>query len=436
MKLAFAFLFAALLAQFAHAEKGTPIAAGEVVESALAVSPKISQAHAASGRARASVFGAQAGGKPKVSLGAKTSSGSIRNPSSSIDLSASYPIYDWGKTSAEVSAAEADLAQKESLFQQTRERVALDVVSLYIEVVRLQKLQSRSDHLLAGLSEIRRIAQARVEVGMANAVDLSAVDSRIALATAQKAANSSQLASAISRLESTSGFRLLAHRTFLPVRPEIFERKVIGASLYANESGEAVQSPIYSVEVQQDHGITAAMQAVSAAESRLSAAEAKAKPTLNMELSARRAMSGVFATGKKTDYSIGLSISTPLYDGGSRSSEVDQAAAALSEAEYALDAAITEYESRLESVLIEIGGLTAQVAPQEQRLEAALKTREIYGIQYLQSGNRSILDLLNAEQEVFQAAAEMIVSESSLLSAYAKKYEMVFDMTELFRSAR
>jgi adhesin transport system outer membrane protein len=105
----------------------------------------------------------------------------------------------------------------------------------------------------------------------------------------------------------------------------------------------------------------------------------------------------------RTQYSTWVKVAMPIYQGGGLTARRNAATHALEAARSGikrirLDVRQKLMESRSEALNL-LGAL--QVLQRQETLSA--RTRELYQQQYLDLGSRPLLDVLNAEQEVFQA---------------------------------
>ena len=86
-------------------------------------------------------------------------------------------------------------------------------------------------------------------------------------------------------------------------------------------------------------------------------------------------------------------------------------------AEARVGAARTEIQDRMASLKEQIQGLMALRGPLSERQQSITETRSLYREQYLALGTRSALDLLNAEQEIAQAAFDVVQNRYDALAA-------------------
>src|SRR5690606_9530830 len=97
-----------------------------------------------------------------------------------------------------------------------------------------------------------------------------------------------------------------------------------------------------------------------------------------------------------------------LYDGGAAAASRRAATEALASAEAAIRRSRVEISGSLLQAQSQIGNLQHMVATLESRGDMMKRTRDLYRHQYVELGTRTLLDLLNAEQELHQAAFDRV----------------------------
>ena len=101
-----------------------------------------------------------------------------------------------------------------------------------------------------------------------------------------------------------------------------------------------------------------------------------------------------------------LNVQMPLYQGGAITARKSAAAQALRAAEAANDAARLAVRQGLLEARDQTSSLEQRLTTLDFRERSISETRDLYRQQYLELGTRPLLDLLNAEQEIHQAAMD------------------------------
>src|SRR5690606_22259580 len=110
--------------------------------------------------------------------------------------------------------------------------------------------------------------------------------------------------------------------------------------------------------------------------------------------------------GQAHDATVMLNVSAPLYQGGGNLARQRASRHALGAAEAALDTARLANRQLLQGARAQAAGHAQRQGVLDDRVESLAQTRTLYRQQYLDLGTRSLLDLLNAEQEFQQSRME------------------------------
>jgi outer membrane protein len=95
------------------------------------------------------------------------------------NVSLTQPIWDFGKTNAQIAKAKTDLLSATTNIAQAKAQVASQVANIYYSMVFLKKAIAVEDSLLAFLNENKRIVESRMKRGDALQIDLSNIQSNI-----------------------------------------------------------------------------------------------------------------------------------------------------------------------------------------------------------------------------------------------------------------
>ena len=98
-----------------------------------------------------------------------------------------------------------------------------------------------------------------------------------------------------------------------------------------------------------------------------------------------------------------MNLSASLYNGGQTGALKRAAAYALQSAEAAISTAQYDVNRNLMEARSQIGTLGRLMGSLESRADMMVKTRDLYREQYVELGTRTLLDLLNAEQELHES---------------------------------
>src|SRR5882762_2321219 len=97
------------------------------------------------------------------------------------NIQLTQPIWDFGKTNAQIAKAKTDLLSATTNIEQAKSQVAAQVANVYYSMVYLKKAITVEDSLLSFLREDRRIVESRIKRGDALQIDLTNIQSNIDL---------------------------------------------------------------------------------------------------------------------------------------------------------------------------------------------------------------------------------------------------------------
>ena len=152
---------------------------------------------------------------------------------------------------------------------------------------------------------------------------------------------------------------------------------------------------------------------------------------VSLEATLSRYLSGN-VNGRSGDHGLYLKLSSPTFQGGAMAAQEKAAAQAVLAAEARVEAKRIELADKLKGLRERIDGLVALREPLMQRQRSITETRGLYREQYLALGTRSALDLLNAEQEIAQAAFDVVQNQHDLRAAQVNHIEASGQAREVY----
>jgi adhesin transport system outer membrane protein len=325
-------------------------------------------------------------------------------------LSVSQMLYDFGKVSSSVDRAEAEQMAARARVLQAIDKVTLDATRAVIEVQRYQALQRVADEQVAGVSAIANLTRQRRREGANTLSDEVQAQAREQAAKATQLQISAEAESWRTYLRNLTGLtQFTSVDTTLP--------DSIAQGCRAGEP-----------DWQRVPAVLVAEAEKARVRADLDQAGAQMLPTLSLEGSVSRALEGDPYLGERNDAIVTLNLNMPLYQGGALQAEKRAAHHALNASAEAgnharFNATQGLEEARNRSLGFE--GRRILLAARETSIE---RTRELYKQQYLELGTRSLLDLLNAEQELYQARLENIHNRHEL---YRMQMDCLYNRGEL-----
>jgi outer membrane protein len=299
----------------------------------------------------------------------------------------SEPLYRGGRTVADIRRANAQVRAARAELLDAEQNILLAGATAYMDVVRdTANLESRRRNVRA-LQDQFNASNIQLRAGAITLTDLQQTQARLAVAQASATSAEGQLGISRSRFERLIGRppEMLENSPVLPPAPAGLEQAVSlarGASpalLAAQENSRAAD---YAID-----------QATSALRPQLSL-------SLQYQYAKNSTVIGVLSPGvTQREASVFLQLRVPLYQGGAEYAQVRQVKEQRSQAL----ANVAEVERRAretaESAYANFTAAQAAIASIELAVQAN-QTAVRGVIEEQRGGERSILDILNAQQEL------------------------------------
>lgn len=370
-----------------------------VVRSAAKHHPAIAEATGVMRQQQEQIAVARSGYLPKISAGAGSgvSAAGNQNWRPALNLSASQMLYDFGKVSSEVDAASAGARASAAQVALTTDNIARDTALAFVEAQRYQALLAVAAEQVAGVRAIGDLVSQRNQQGASALSDKEQAEARI-------------LATEATRFEvEGERSRWLSNVSFLASLP--VSSVAASAPAWLNRacaSGELDWSRIPAAVQAEEKRRQAIAQ--------LDNSKAQLFPTIALSGSAdyapfyerEPAWSYNNSNTRRFNYAAGIRVSGNLYEGGATVARRRAADHALTAAMAAGAAVRLQVQQGLAQARSRIGALGAQHKAAQLRDQAMVKTRDLYRQQYMDLGTRTLLDLLNAEQELFAARFQAV----------------------------
>jgi len=302
-------------------------------------------------------------------------------------VSVSQMLYDFGKTATSVDRAQAVRTAAQARVLLAVDDLARDTAQAWIEVRRHEELQAIAREQKQGVTAIADLVRMRRRQGASPRSDEMQAQAR------EEAARAFELETA-AQLERWRA--QLRHLTGLPAVPATGGDVPAAMEQACFVQGGAQMAP--SVLVAQAEVRTAQADADNA--------RAQRRPTLSLDGTIGRGLDADSRMGQAHDATLMLNVSAPLYQGGGNLARQRAAGHALAAAEAALDNARLGNSQLLQDARTQAAGSAQRRGVLDDRVDSLAQTRTLYRQQYLDLGTRSLLDLLNAEQEYQQSRLE------------------------------
>lgn len=319
----------------------------------------------------------------------------------------SQTIYDGLRTANSVRGAEFQVRGQRELLRNTEQLVLLDAVTAYMNVLQNAALVELQRQNLQALQEELRATRDRFSVGEVTRTDVAQAEASVANAQSELALAESNLNSARATFFQVIGLKPVK---LTPGRPidNLLPRQLPGAVDIGLGNHPAIKAAQFSVD--------AAMANVKVAEGALS-------PSVSLNGSAASDYNASESVDRQTSASLTLNLSVPIYQGGAEYATIRQNKELLGQSRIEVDvnreqvrANVVQFWGSLEAAKAAIESAQASVAANEIALKGV---REEWRV-----GQRTTLDVLNAQTALFNSRASLVIAQRdrvvasySLLSA-------------------
>ncbi|MFC5584239.1 TolC family outer membrane protein [Nitratireductor kimnyeongensis] len=362
----------------------------ELVRRALTWHPSVKETLERLNQQNEIVEQARAAYLPQVNWGVNSSYGRDTDESGynpTVNLSASQMVYDFGKVNHKVEVERAGVEGRRSQVLLRVDELIRDAVLAFNEVQRNQALDKIARDQIRDTRSILELVRARTAKGASTRSDQLQAEARVQAAQAKELEIKAQMRRWQSRLDTLTG----APREGTPVS---------GAEPNWLNRACSIKNPNWSQ-------IPAIMQADAertAATAQVGLSKAEGLPTFSLEASVGADI--LELDDGDPEYNIGVNVKGSLYNGGENAARNRAANLALRASSEARDRVRVEVEGKLLEASGQIASyrqLLTSIASRETMMK---QTRDLYRKQYLDLGTRTLLDLLNADQEFHAARFE------------------------------
>lgn len=281
---------------------------------------------------------------------------------------------------------------------------ALEAIRAYNDVLRYRKLRQLSEENYVQHRAIHEQIKRRVKAKVGRQVDLEQAGGRLALAESNLLVETSNLHDVSARFQRIVGKAPPAEMR----NPTKLDKDIPGSK------AEAV-----SLGFQHNPSLLAAQENIisATAEARGTRAPFMPKVYFQARHDLGRDMDGI--EGKNTLTSYGLVLNMNLYNGGSDSARQHQYAERVNIAKDLRDKACRDIRQVVTIAHNDLKKLAEQVEYLDQHQLATEKARDAYRKQF-DIGQRTLLDLLDTENELFEARRAYVSAVQDHFYAYAR----------------
>ncbi|WP_420144569.1 TolC family protein [Sphingobium sp.] len=367
-----------------------PVTLEEAAHEAIAWHPILTQAAGELNARGEEVNVARAGYSPQISAGFVTGydsrlTGDWRPRP---QVNATQMLYDFGKVGSAVDSAEAGTRIGQAQMLLAIDGLVRDTGYAVIEFQRGEALHRVAMEQLERIRAISDLVDSRVAKGAATRSDGLQAQARVEASIATL----SQIEA--SRRRWSSNLAYLLGRTAPPQNVEVDAPGWLMAACRQPPPDWDDVPAVMVAEAQRDQ-----------AAADLRRRKAEQLPTISVGGTGTIDVSAPLSD-RRSAYTLGFNVTSNVFGGGITKARVRGAAHALEAADAASDRARNETAQRLaeaQQQIDSLGALLKTLASREGNMD---ETGKLYRMQYLEMGTRTLVDLLNAEQEYQQVRFE------------------------------
>ncbi|MDX1709901.1 MAG: TolC family outer membrane protein [Rhodovibrionaceae bacterium] len=328
-----------------------------------------------------------------------------------LSLDVSQPIYRGGRTLADTARAEFAVQAQRARLKSITQEILLRAATAYMDVWRDQAVLGLNINNEKVLGRQLQATRDRFEVGEVTLTDVAQSESRLAAATAARVAAEGELKASQARFEEVIG-----------LTPGVLTQP----------------PPVADLPISRDMAIDAALadnpQVVAAnfeedtAEKRVEVVFGEFFPEASLDLRFARAAETATENSQVESAELTANIRIPLYQSGLVSSRVREAKQRLSQRRIEVEAVrrtvrqdtISAWEA-LTSARAQIESFEANVRAADIALDGVRQENAV--------GARTILDILDAEQELLDAQVNLVRAQRDEIVASFQVLSAVGDLT-------
>lgn len=327
-------------------------------------------------------------------------------PRSATDLVLKQMIFDGFATSNEIKRLGHANRVRYYELQSTMQNTTLEFIRAYIDTLRYRELaQYAKDNYVVHKQLFDRI-QERVNAGVARKVDLEQASGRLALAEANLSTELTNLHDVTARIQ----------RLYGELPPETLE-----VPTFFNGGVEPTASDALKVAYQQNPDLLSTIEDIQASKNDIKTKEGKYYPRLDLQARKNLDVSNDGRNSTSASDVIELTLNFNLFNGFTDKSLIQQSAQKLNNSEDLRDKACVDTRQLLVIAYNDILQLKEQEKYRILHKTSIENAREAYRKQF-DIGQRTLLDLLDTENEYFQAKRTLANTQYDIQTAYARTY--------------
>ncbi len=431
IKLSLSTLTLAILSVTAQAQSTQPSGLAGAVQQAINNNPEVTSRLNAMRAAGNEVDVARGQYLPSVDLSASIGRDSdritSRSPASQslsrtgLALSATQVLWNGMATSKEVSRLGHARLTRYFEFLSVSEETALEAARAYMDVERYRKMVTLAEDNYVQHKYAFDQLQTKFKAGVGRGVDAEQANARLALAE-------SNLTTELANLHDVSA-------RYLRIVGDAPGASATGVTTDLSKGILAGNVDTINQALAQHPSISAAVENLRAVQDQAQSANSRYQPTVEARVRTGVGKNFDGVQDQKRDSSAEILLNWNLFNGGRDKARVRQYADLINQAADQRDRACRDVRQTVAIAHNDIRKLQDQMSALDRNVLAIEKARDAYRQQF-DIGQRSLLDLLNAENELYTAKRAYANAEFDLQLAYARTQAAKYSLTSSLGLAR
>ena len=383
----------------------------KAVKEALQTNPELQAQDQRYRISRQRIDQANTGYKPSVDLragaGRQRTENSFSTGGKSVELNPlqtslvlTQPLFEGFKTRHGVASSEATYRAERLRTLTKAEQVSLKVAQSYLDVLKTEEIVKLADRNLKVHDELYKQIKSRFDKGASDKADMTQVEGRIALANSNYLSSLNNLEDAKANFEAVAGF---------PASD--FNRPSVNAELIPASRDDAL-----TIAAKEHPLIQSSRQNVKSSQENYEGAKSPYMPKLDLELNGSWNEDNNGISGTDNQLTALLVLNWNLYQGGFDSAERKIALSQVDASKSESNKVLRDVSQEIKLAYAALESTKRQKRFRQEHVVFSKETRRLYKLQF-DSGKRTLLDVLNTENEVFNSSTSYVESDYAHLSA-------------------
>lgn len=309
-------------------------------------------------------------------------------------LQVDQTLWNGNRTFNRVRSAEAGVFAAREILRNTEQTILLEAATAYMAVLRDSAVLNLRNNNIEVLDEQLRQVQDRFSVGEVTRTDVAQAQARLAGARSQASAAQATLKASLARYRQAIGGE---PSKLAPGRPI--------ENLLPRSLDLAVQSGLA-----QHPSITSALHNVDLAEFNVKTIEGELLPTLSVTGRVQQRYDSQIEDDRRFSASAVATLSVPIYEGGEVYARARAAKETLGQRRLEVDVARDTIRANVIATWGQLEAARAQILAAQAQVQAA--ETALSGVrEEAKVGQRTTLDVLNAQQELLDARVALISAQ-------------------------